>query len=157
RLANLPEKIAQGLASQVDFHPRAVGLMAALITEDGITPDAIRELLANVGELNEAPTTQDKVTALYIASYDALPEDYQALCRALAASPRRWIALESILSVYEKPLVGHRALTFLERRGFIERTENTVRAVGNWVQAVPPAEAGFNAVIRPVARFLARS
>src|SRR5260370_643890 len=54
-LSSLPEKVAQGLAALVEYHPRAIGLMGALISEDGITPDAIRELLQNVGELNEAP------------------------------------------------------------------------------------------------------
>ncbi|MEP7285042.1 MAG: tetratricopeptide repeat protein [Chloroflexota bacterium] len=149
RLSGQSEAAARPLAALVDYRPRALGLMATLMSEDGLPPQAVNDLLVSGGP--------DRLAVLYSASFEALPEDYRALCSAFAASPKDWIAIESVVAQYEKPIVGQRALTFLERRGFIERTESAVRVVGNWHRAIPPAAAGFPAIVRPAKRFVART
>src|SRR5262249_37256994 len=87
---------------------------------------------------------------------EALPDDYQSLCRTLAATPARWISVDTVMASYDKPLVGQRALTFLEKRGFIERIENTVRTTDGWLDLLTPAETGFKPIVHPLTRFLAQ-
>ncbi|MCC7450019.1 MAG: tetratricopeptide repeat protein [Anaerolineae bacterium] len=145
RLSDKPEAVVQPLAALVGYLPGAIRLVAALMVEDGVEPQTITDFLNSVPD--------NRLAALYTSSYEALPEAYQGLCRALAASPHDWIATEAVLASFIKPLVGHRALTFIERRGFIERRADAVRALGPWVNTVPPAEAGFLALPRPAAQF----
>ncbi len=126
---------ATGLVGQMDAalidrvggNPRALKLLRSLIVEDGLSPDLIG------GLIREQPLTD-----LYAASYDALPDDYKRLCQMLASAHP--ISLKPVLERFSSPLVIWRALTFLERRGFIERQGETLRAVGGWWQAAAPDE-----------------
>lgn len=145
RLSGQTPTTVRPLAGLVNSQPGALEVMAALIAEDGITPAAITELLNGV--------TENPLAALYAMSYEALPEAFQALCRAFAASPRRWIDVDTVLASFPRPIVGQRTLTFIERRRFVERRGDTVRARGPWLSSVPPAESGFEPVSRPAARF----
>ncbi len=148
RLSGQSEAVARALAKVVDCRPGAIGLLVALIVEDGISPEAMTDFL------NKAAADQrDQLQALYAASYDALPEAYQALCQALAASPRQWIEVATILASYDRPLVGQRVLTFIERRKFIERIGDAVRTIGLWVDDITPGKQGFAAIVRPASRF----
>src|SRR5579859_3507518 len=146
RLSGLNEAAAQPLAALVGYVPRAIRLVAAMIAEDGLTPLAVTEFIQTAGE--------EQLAALYAASFEALPNDYQSLCQSLAAIPGRWIALETALAGFDKPLVGQRTLTFLERRGFIERQEGSIRTVGNWMKGITPTP-GFKPIPHPVSRYLA--
>ncbi len=150
RLSGLGESGAQPLAALVGNVPSAIRMVAAMIAEDGLAPQTIIDFIQNAGE-----DQGNQLAALYTASFEALPKDYQALCQALAAVPGRWIALETALSGYDKPLVGQRTLTFLERRGFIERQEGNVRTVGSWTENVT-AIPGFKPIPHPVTRYLSR-
>ncbi len=145
RLSDKPETVAQPLAALVGYLPGAIKLVAALMVEDGVEPQTIADYLNSVSD--------NRLTALYTSSYEALPEAYQALCRVLAASPSDWIATETVLASFEKPLVGHRALTFIERRGFIERRPDAIRALGLWVNTIPPADNSFQPIPRPASHF----
>jgi len=133
-LTGLPEAVAEPLAGLVFQHPGAILVLAALLTEDNVPPETLVSLLRDA-----PPNASARMNALYTASFEALPDSYQALCRVLAATPRRWIAVESILAHYDKPLAGQRALDYIERRRFIERRENAVRVIGSWPDLVPAA------------------
>ncbi|HVO42373.1 MAG TPA: hypothetical protein VMT34_07110, partial [Aggregatilineales bacterium] len=133
--------LLRSLVESVDGLPAAINLLGALMAEDGIAPGPIADFLASAGG--------DSLAALYRASYDALPEPYQALCRTFAASPRRWIAIETVLERYPNPLVGQRTVTFIERRGFVERRDGLIRVAGDWPALIPAAETGFMPIPRP--------
>lgn len=139
-LSRQAHTITRPLAALMDNHPLALRIVAALLSEDGLPPETITDFLRGV--------SGDRLSALYAASYEALPEAYQALCQAFAASPRRWMAVTTVLKRYDKPLVGQRALTFIERRGFVERRGDMVRTSGNWVDTLTPGESGFEPVAR---------
>lgn len=139
RLAGQPERgvaqVAARLAAQVDNLPGAIRVVAALLREDGVPPDAISMLL-------EETAPASRLAALYAASFEALPEAYQQLCAALAATPPGLIRQAQILERFDKPLTGQRAITFLERRGFIEREGESVRVVGPWAQTALATRSG---------------
>ncbi|HRE49406.1 MAG TPA: tetratricopeptide repeat protein [Aggregatilineales bacterium] len=127
-LSRQPETIIRPLCALVEHHPNAIRLLAAMMTEDGLPPAALTAILA------ETPTADPagRLAALYAASFEALPENYQALCGALSATPRRWISVEAISGRFPSPLAAGRALTFLEKRCFIERMGDQLRVIGNW-------------------------
>lgn len=133
------------LIEQVGGNPRALKLIRALISEDGLTPELI------VSVIGAQP-----VVDLYAASYEALPNDYKTLCGMFAVTGSSTIRLSDVLARFSSPLLGQRALTFLERRGFIERQGETVRAVGGWWQNVPRNES-FPVIAFPAADFRQRA
>ncbi len=145
QLSGKSDSVARPLGTLVGYRPRALTLIAAMMAEDGVTPQGVAELVQNASD--------DQLSTLYNASFEALPEDYQALCQALAVTPGQWISVDTVMASYDKPLIGQRALTFLEKRGFIERVDNTLRTTGGWLESVTPAETGFKPIVHPVTRF----
>ncbi len=145
RLSNQPDAVTRPLAGLVNYHPQAIELIATLLVEDGIPPQTISEFLNGVND--------NRVGALYNASYEALPEAYQILCQAFAASPRQWINVNTVLNSYEKPIAAQRALTYIERHRFVERFGEAVRVTGRWTDSVPAAEKGFEPIPSPVTHF----
>jgi tetratricopeptide (TPR) repeat protein len=137
---------AREISTLLDGRPAALRLAAALLAEDVITPEAMASTIeaVPVPEGEEDFAGERRLAALYALSFDALPESYQAVCRALAVA-NRWIAVETITAHFAKPLAGQRALRFLERRGFIERHVDKVRAVGAW--GIAPAAEGAGLAI----------
>ena len=116
--ANPPDALT--LIRQVDADPRALKLIHALLTEDGLPPEVIGSLIQD-----------HPVADLYAASFAALPGEYQTLCGFFPEDNP--VALTSVLAYFSNPIIGQRALTFLERRAFIERQGDVIRAVGGWV------------------------
>lgn len=140
----------QALAKMVDYHPGSLHLIAGLLIHDDLTPATAEDILEHV--------SGDRQAALYAASFEALPASYQAFCRALAASPRRWIAVSTVTAAFGKPLVAQRTLQFVAKRRFIERLGDAIRVVGNWSENLPAADGPtettvFTAIERPAERF----
>lgn len=109
-------------------NPALARLAAALITEDGLTPEQLTAAL-------DALPPANRLTALYAESFAALPAEYQAVCRAFAASAVP-VPIATATTHFENPLAAARALRFLERRRFIEREGEHYRVVTGWAEAV---------------------
>ncbi len=139
--ANPPDALT--LIRQVDANPRALKLIHALLTEDGLPPEVIGSLIQD-----------HPVADLYAASFAALPGEYQTLCGFFPEDNP--VALTSALAYFSNPIIGQRALTFLERRAFIERQGDVIRAVGDWVHLpnLPPrADTPFAPIPFPASAF----
>lgn len=132
---NLPTADLTALVGLAEGHPRALQVLSTLINEDDVTPDQLESYLRSVGD--------DKLTALYTASLEALPDIYRTLLGLFAATPHRWINVETIFNRYENRLAGQRALRWLVRYGFLQRKGEEVRAVGEWLTLVDPADEHF--------------
>ncbi|MBE2194690.1 MAG: tetratricopeptide repeat protein [Anaerolinea sp.] len=142
-LTGQAEDTCRALCALVDHRPDAISVMGALMTEDGLDPAAITAILAETPDNPES-----RLDALYKASFEALPENYQVLCASLAATGKNWIKAETILTRFTSPLAGQRALTFLEKRHFVERIGEQVRIIGKWAGRVIRGE-GFSAFALP--------
>ncbi|MBX3065667.1 MAG: tetratricopeptide repeat protein [Anaerolineae bacterium] len=130
------------LAALIEQHPRGLRLVASLLNDDGLSIGQAQEILSS--------SDQDHLLGLYRASFDALPEQYQGVLTFFAAAPEQWIDSAQVLAHFDNPLTGWRALRMLERHGFIERSvedgRDQVRATGEWLSLVTPADALFTPV-----------
>lgn len=125
RLTGLAQEDVLPLAQVIGHHPRGLRVAAALVAEDGVTPEQLEVYLRDFPD--------DSLGALYRASLDALPAPYLTLLRTLALTPDQPVAVEAILSRYETRLAGQRALRWLERYAFLERDGESVKVAGGWL------------------------
>jgi len=121
-----PER--DSLLAKIGGNPRTLKLVRALLDEDNLPPELVAAFIRTAPMLD-----------LFSASFAALPDQYQAAYRMFPAGQS--VALETALSApifKNNRLAAYRALTFLERHGFLERIGDAVRAITVTGADLPP-------------------
>lgn len=127
----------RALADLIGHHPYGVMLLRGLLVEDEVPAIVITESIREM-------SSRDRLRALEQITIAALPAEYRELADRIGSSAgdsQSWLSLAETKS---NPVAMIRAVTFLHKRGLIERRGESgmeVRAIGTWAEAAESVES----------------